>query len=375
MKTAITKKNAMPLLVITFAFACALSVPHVRAENAPIKVFVNEQFVAFQNKPVQEQGRALVPIRETFSALQTRVQWDEQNKTVSVKETSRFIRIQVDSTEAIINETTVTLDVPPKMIDNTVYVPLRFVSESLGATVMWHPEQSTVNIRKDFASNVERKTIGQIAKLGASIFMVEAYDASNELTGTGSGFLADETGTIVTNYHVINGAKIIRVVDTQQNKYTVNQIVYSDETRDLAFLSVTEPISLPKLTLGNSDDASIGDDIVAIGSPKGLHNTVSNGIISAFRIFDGQGLIQITAPITFGSSGGALFDMAGNVIGVTSSGIDAHGNLNFAIPINDVKKALQTVARRTVRPAVRFASHTSPNDSERSTFRVHRIVK
>jgi S1-C subfamily serine protease len=360
MNRAITKKKAMPLLVITFVFACMLAVPNARAENAPIKVFVNEQFVAFQNKPVQEQGRALVPIRETFSALQTRVQWDAHSRTVSVKEPSRYVRIQVGNNEAIINEETVALDVPPKMIDNTVYVPLRFVSESLGATVVWHPEQSTVNIRKDFASNFERKSVGQIAKLGASIFLIEAYDATNELTGTGSGFLADETGTIVTNYHVINGAKIIRIVDTQQNKYTVNQIVYSDETRDLAFLTVTEPISLPKLTLGNSDDVTIGDDIVTIGSPKGLQNTVSNGIISAFRNFDGQALIQITAPITFGSSGGALFDMAGNVIGVTSSGIDAHGNLNFAIPINDVKKALQTVARRIARPTARFASHTSP---------------
>ena len=92
------------------------------------------------------------------------------------------------------------------------------------------------------------------------------------------------------------------------------------------------------MTTGDSDAAQIGEAVVAIGSPLGLQNTVSTGIISARR----DGYLQTTAPISHGSSGGALFNMTGQVIGITSAGMEEGANLGFAIPINEVKSLATT---------------------------------
>lgn len=351
-----TKKATLVLFVSLLTFASAQQHPVIAKENTsnePLKVYVNEKLVSFGNQPVREQGRALVPLRETFEALRAEVTWTASTQTIRATDRNNSIVVTVGQLEATVNNAILTLDVPPKIIGTAVYVPLRFVSESLGASVDWKPAEAIVRIKKEY-NNETTKTIGQIAQLSTSVFLIEAYDASNELVGTGSGFLADDSGTIITNYHVIRDAKIVRIIDMQQTKYTVNRVLYTDQSRDLAFLSVEEPLRMPKVELGDSNELEIGDGIVAIGSPKGLQNTVSNGIVSGFRSFDGQALIQITAPITFGSSGGALFDMSGRVVGVTSSGIDAHGNLNFAIPINDVKKALKTAIRQSEKSFSRY---------------------
>lgn len=91
------------------------------------------------------------------------------------------------------------------------------------------------------------------------------------------------------------------------------------------------------LELGDSDLTEVGDTITAIGSPLGLKNTVSKGIVSAIRENRDMKELQISVPISHGSSGGALFDESGRVMGVTSSGYDGGGDLNFAVPINTVK--------------------------------------
>jgi putative serine protease PepD len=163
----------------------------------------------------------------------------------------------------------------------------------------------------------------------------------------GSGFVYDMKGDIVTDQHVVDGATAItvRFADGSTAKGT---LVGSDASTDLAVVHVSgSPSKLHPLALANSDDVEVGDGAVAIGSPFGLQNTVTWGIVSAlhrqqtapngFTIDDS---IQTDAAINHGNSGGALLDMQGNVIGVTSQ-IESDGGGNegvgFAVPSNTVK--------------------------------------
>ena len=115
----------------------------------------------------------------------------------------------------------------------------------------------------------------------------------------------------------------------------------SDKDRDVAVIKA-HGNDFRTLTLGDSDRLQVGEEVVAIGNPLSLESTVSNGIVSAIRTVEDEGgkFVQITAPISPGSSGGPLFNMAGEVVGITTSHIKGGENLNFAIPINDVKLML-----------------------------------
>jgi len=164
--------------------------------------------------------------------------------------------------------------------------------------------------------------------------------------GQGSGFVYDTNGHIVTNQHVVAGATAISVKFSNGASYPAT-LVGSDASTDLALIKVNAPSSLlSPLTLGNSDGLSVGDGVVAIGSPFGLEETVTSGIVSAlhrqmsspngFAINDS---IQTDAAINHGNSGGPLLDTQGRVIGVTAQiKSDSGGNegVGFAIPSNTV---------------------------------------
>ena len=123
--------------------------------------------------------------------------------------------------------------------------------------------------------------------------------------------------------------------------FAVDGVLASDKTRDVAIIKA-HGNGFKTLTLGDSDRLQVGEEVVAIGNPLSLESTVSNGIVSAIRTIEDEGgkFVQITAPISPGSSGGPLFNMAGRVVGITTSHLRNGENLNFAVPINDVKPML-----------------------------------
>ena len=163
--------------------------------------------------------------------------------------------------------------------------------------------------------------------------------------GLGSGVVIDATGLILTNAHVIEAADAIHV-RTPNGDDGEAIAVGSDPDSDLALVRVRNLAGLQAAPLGDSDRVNVGDWVVAIGSPFGLHHTVTTGIISAkARGMDDSGLefLQTDAAINPGSSGGALFDLKGALIGITTAILsEAGGNigLNFAIPINSVREVL-----------------------------------
>lgn len=171
------------------------------------------------------------------------------------------------------------------------------------------------------------------------LIQVEAGDRSRQ----GSGFLVEQDGLILTNHHVIRGATSARIRLSTGDVYDRVAVLATDERRDLAILKISG-FALPTLPLGNSDHVRIGTDIVAIGSPMGLENTVSTGIVSGQRAEpEGFRLLQISAPASTGSSGGPVLDRAGRVVGIAASQFRNGQNLNFAVPINYARGMLAEV--------------------------------
>jgi len=183
-------------------------------------------------------------------------------------------------------------------------------------------------------------TPAQIAKQG--IPTVVTIRAGN---GLGSGFVVRTDGLIATNYHVIReaGRDGIKVVLSDHTELDAIEVLAVNPEHDLAVIRVGAK-DLPVVELGSISDVGVGDYVTAIGNPRGLERTVSNGLVSALRTFEDKKngkltLLQISAPISPGSSGGPLFNERGEVIGVTSSQIrnDLGQNLNFAISVDNLK--------------------------------------
>ncbi len=177
---------------------------------------------------------------------------------------------------------------------------------------------------------------------GKAVTYMLVGDEKKKLMKRGSGFIITEDGWAVTNHHVVENGKhlVARLPDGSQ--YEAKTVVSHRVEYDLAVVKLEADRPLPTVKLGDSSKVILGERAVAIGSPEGLEHTISDGLVSAWRDL-GTGLkyIQISVPISHGSSGGPLFNLRGEVIGVTSAGLKEGQNLNFAIPINLVKEILQ----------------------------------
>lgn len=188
-----------------------------------------------------------------------------------------------------------------------------------------------------FISVIYSKTATEICKeQRPAVVLIMVADKAGNFKGQGSGFVAKSNGVVITNYHVIAGASKAQIKLPNGDIYDIAGVVEGDARRDIAVLKV-KAINLPTVKLGDSDKTQVGDPVVVIGSPLGLENTVSNGLISSLRdTGEGYKLFQISAPISRGSSGGPVFNMNGEVIGIASLTISTGQSLNFAIPINYV---------------------------------------
>ncbi|HEY2328153.1 MAG TPA: trypsin-like peptidase domain-containing protein [Gaiellaceae bacterium] len=199
------------------------------------------------------------------------------------------------------------------------------------------------------------------------------YGDSKASQAEGTGWIYDSSGHIVTNNHVIDGATSIKVNFPDGSSYKAT-VTATDPATDLAVLKVNAPSSkLAPLTLGDSSKVAVGDGVVAIGDPFGLAGTVTTGIVSAvnreIQSPDGspvEGAIQTDAAINHGNSGGPLFDLQGNVIGVTAQiESDSGGNdgVGFAIPSNLIKSVVsQLISKGSVQhPFLGVAPQTATN--------------
>jgi hypothetical protein len=160
----------------------------------------------------------------------------------------------------------------------------------------------------------------------------------------GTGFIVRSDGWIATNLHVVVGSSRVKVTLSSERELDVVEVLAASPEHDLALIRV-EARGLPSLPLGDSDAMRPGDPVVAIGNPLGLEDTVSNGLVSARRkIEDGSEVLQISAPIAPGSSGGPIFNDHGEVIGIAVAVLEEGQNLNFGVPARYLAPMIQKPA-------------------------------
>jgi S1-C subfamily serine protease len=201
-----------------------------------------------------------------------------------------------------------------------------------------------------------------------AVVVIEQLDESGNAVGQGSGFIVTPGGAIVTNLHVVQGGASVRVKLPNGDVYKTADLVDFDESKDIAVIKI-KGFQLPIVRLGDSDRVEVGEAIVAISSPEGLTNSVSTGVISGVRRFETHRVFQITAPISHGSSGGALFDSRGALIGITTFVFRAGQNINFAVPINYARGMISdqvttTLAKLPAPPLAEGKSAAAPATSE-----------
>lgn len=173
-------------------------------------------------------------------------------------------------------------------------------------------------------------------KFQDAIVVVYSYDFNNNLKGQGSGVIINEKGWVITNFHVFEGCQRMDLIHKGDTiKYS--DIIGVDIEKDLLILKI-ESGKYPEIKLSERE-TKVGQKVYAIGSPMGLENSMSEGIFSGKRSEIGekkQNLLQITASLSPGSSGGAVFNSYGELIGISSMGLREGNNLNFAIPVSDI---------------------------------------
>jgi hypothetical protein len=183
----------------------------------------------------------------------------------------------------------------------------------------------------------------------------------------GTGFVVSQDGLIATNLHVIAGNSDITVTLADHREFQVIEIWNGDRQRDLVIMRI-QAKKLPVIPLGNSDEIRAGDSVVAIGHPLGLEDTVSNGLVSAVRKLDkGLTVLQISAPIAPGSSGGPIFNDHGEVIGVATAIMLGGQNINFGVPVSYLKELLKRPAAVNLETfAAATAERNAPADARRN---------
>jgi S1-C subfamily serine protease len=201
--------------------------------------------------------------------------------------------------------------------------------------------------------NIDIPTLVRQAK--PAVVQIVTLDQNNKPLKTGTGFFISADGDLLTNYHVIFDASSILAKTPSGAVYFLKGIVSVSPPADIALLQFYAT-DLPYLRLGSTTDAVEGQRVLVIGNPEGLEGTISDGIISAFR--ENRSMIQITAPISSGSSGSPVLDESGQVLGIAILISKEGQNLNFAISSESIREALSESSVITRSPSVPAASST-----------------
>ncbi len=238
---------------------------------------------------------------------------------------------------------------PTRWVGNTGKLEL---TQAAGPEPLDPEEQINVNVYK--------KALPSVVNITATAVSYNFFYGVMPQQGQGSGFIVDREGHILTNYHVVENARLVEVTLSNRKKYKA-QIIGRDPNHDIAVIQISAP-NLTPATLGDSRNLQVGMKVFAIGNPFGLQGTMTRGIVSSIRSVetpegaDIDEAIQTDAAINPGNSGGPLLNSRGEVVGINSmiaSSVGQSAGIGFAIPINTVKGLLQElVSTGTVRRPV-----------------------
>ena len=204
---------------------------------------------------------------------------------------------------------------------------------------------------------------------GPAVVLLEIRNQDGDPAGQATGVVIRSDGIVATNAHVLNGACDLRAKPVSDRpSLPIASVVSLDETRDVALLRFLTDRKLSTATIGTSRMLETGQKVIAIGNPMGLERTVSEGIVSGIRQTDDNRIIQFTAPISPGSSGGGLFDSSGRLIGITTSSLRGGQNINFAVPIEDVTVRLGVRETEWSKLATLFCGQELQEEEQDSAF-------
>ena len=209
----------------------------------------------------------------------------------------------------------------------------------------------------DLIDEIERQSNIQLSELKSELKNIQIKSADfsaivNDVlqsvvsvktnVGQGSGAIIDRKGYIVTNVHVISGASVVKVTTFSGDTYNVNVLAGYDTNADIAVLKI-DAANLKSLNFGGSDGVKVGEKVIAAGNPAGLAFTVTEGIVSAFRTFNGINYVQTDVPINPGNSGGPLINAKGEIIGINNFKVGGFEGLGFAISSNNVRSIVNKI--------------------------------
>lgn len=343
------KMNSLKMTAATLAvafFAITSGVAHA-VESVGIKV--NGELTILNPPTFIEDYYTMVPMRFIFESIGATVEWDAPNMSATAVKNGMVFEVSIGSRTAYINGREEKMPLPAVLKSDRTFIPLRFIADSLGAKLGWDSVNSIASI--DFPPEkpgIQEEAVREVALEGRSVVFIKTFDKNKKPLSTGSGFIAGSSGAIITNYHVLSSAYSAEVLLNNGKSYPVKSVLNYDANRDIAVIKI-DGKNLPAVRMGSSSALSEGENVVAIGNPEGLQNIVSTGDVSTpFINLLGQNFIQFTAPIGPGSSGGPLFNMKGEVVGITTLTRKEGQNINFAVPIDEVKGLLQTAREITL---------------------------
>ena len=218
-------------------------------------------------------------------------------------------------------------------------------------------KQENIERIKSFPTENTRDYADLIARVMPSMVFIKTSS-----TSLGSGFFVSPNGDILTNYHVIKNAEYLHVTTHGNNSY-IAQIKGFDSIRDIALLKIDAQAQYLEL---DEFFPRLGETVIAIGNPNGLLETVSDGIVSGVREFNSNIWIQFTAPISQGSSGGALVNLQGKIIGMPTQFLSHGQNINFAVASTELKKFLNSAINKPARTFI--AQKTQPRQEATKTY-------
>ncbi|GEM_PF-3958883 len=254
---------------------------------------------------------------------------------------------------------------------NNVRVRQAIVSFGLlvGAVLLayfaFNPNKVTHNLPV-FRENSREKGLDSIVSQMPAVMTIYVYNGQGKTVGQGSGFVISNDGICVTNFHVLKDAYSADAKLGDGRLFHVLAVHAYDADGDIAVFQLGRKTSrgieiarnLPFLTL-SSDGAQVGERIATVSSPEGLSNSVADGLVSAIRENSGRRFLQISAPISPGSSGGPVFNLKGDVVAISTFQLVEGQNLNFAIPVDEVSKMKDLRANLSLEQ-VYWQSHLSP---------------
>lgn len=246
-----------------------------------------------------------------------------------------------------------------QVFNETVDNRFNVLQEQLNALKQNHGSSGSADVQDGgkTVSQIYAQNVQAVVAVSNQYLTTNIYGQVSQTASSGSGFIISEDGYVVSNYHVVEGANTLRVITSDSREYDAKLVGY-DAVNDLAVLKI-DATGLPYVKIGRSDDLAVGDQVLAIGNPLGeLTSTLTVGYVSAKdRMVNTDGtslnMLQTDAAINSGNSGGPLFNMNGEVVGITTakySGTSASGatieGIGFAIPMDDAVDLIEDLVKQ-----------------------------